>query len=213
MRIVNGVIAPLVGYVWIYLVSLTLRVKIIDGAQASAALKGGHILAFWHSRVFYMPYYFRFEGKALLCLVSPSGDGAIIDGILRLFGFSTVRGSTFKHGRRALITLARRVRAGENAAMIVDGSRGPARKAQLGSIYLAKLTGALIIPTAYGAKSKFEVSSWDRTIFPLPFSRVNMVFGKPMEVPREISDDELEKFRAALEGELNRITDVADRFD
>jgi hypothetical protein len=213
MRIINGLVAPLLGYLWIFAVSLTLRVKKINAGESEEALKKGHILAFWHGRVFYMPFFFRFEGRRLVSLVSPSGDGAIINGILRLFGYSTVRGSTFQHGRRALIALSRLVRKGSNAAMIVDGSRGPARIAQPGSIYLAKLTGATIVTVAYGAKSKVEVNSWDRTIFPLPFSRVNLVFGKPLEIPQKLTDAELEQKRAELETELNRITDLADRFE
>jgi lysophospholipid acyltransferase (LPLAT)-like uncharacterized protein len=213
MRIINGFVAPLLGYIWIYAVSLTLRVKKINAGESEEALKGSHIVAFWHGRIFYMPFHFRSEAKNICILVSPSGDGAIIDGILRLFGFSTVRGSSFQHGRRALIALARLVRKGMNGSMIVDGSRGPARIAQPGSVYLAKLTGATIVTVAFGAKNKREINSWDRTIFPLPFSRANLVFGKPLKIPQKLSDSELEEKRAELEAELNRITDLADKFE
>ncbi|MBI3793580.1 MAG: lysophospholipid acyltransferase family protein [Nitrospinae bacterium] len=213
MRIIQGVVAPLVGFLWFYAVSLTLRVKIIDDGGSLKASEGRHILAFWHDRVFYMPYLFRKQGKNLFTLVSPSGDGDMIAGLLRLFGFSIIRGSTFKHGRRALIALSRVVRKGGNAAMIADGSRGPARIAQPGSVYLAKLTGARIVTVAYGAKKSFSVNSWDKTIFPLPFSKINVVFGKPVDVPSKLSDEELEGKRAELGAELNRITDLADRFD
>ncbi|MBI3580623.1 MAG: lysophospholipid acyltransferase family protein [Nitrospinae bacterium] len=213
MRIISGLVAPLLGYIWIYAVSLTLRVKKINAGESEEALKGSHILAFWHSRIFYMPFLFRSGAKRMCALVSPSGDGAIIAGILGLFGFHTVRGSTFQHGRRSLISLARLVRKGMNGAMIVDGSRGPARVAQPGSVYLAKLTGATIVTVAFGAKTKREINSWDRTVFPLPFSRVNVVFGKPLEIPQKFSDSELEEKRAELEAELNRITDLADKFE
>jgi lysophospholipid acyltransferase (LPLAT)-like uncharacterized protein len=212
MRRVIGTVVPLLGFLWIYLLSLTLRVKVIDEG-GEKALNDRHVLAFWHSRIFYMPFYFRQEKSGIACLVSPSGDGGIIDGVLRFFGFSTVRGSTFQHGRRALIALARIVRGGKNAAMIADGSRGPARKAQLGSIFLAKLTGVKIIPIAYGAKRKYEINSWDKTIFPAPFSKANMVFGRPMEVPKDSTDADLETLRQELEAELNRITGIADKFD
>ena len=213
MRFINGVIAPLAGWLWIHLVSITLRVKVTDAGGSAAVLNDRHVLAFWHSRIFYIPFYFGCESKKYSILVSPSGDGAIINGVLKLFGYSTVRGSTFQHGRRALIALARLVRKGSNAAMIADGSRGPARVAQPGSVYLAKLTGAPIVPLAFGAKNKKEINSWDRTIFPFPFSRANLVFGNPITVPRELTEAELEAKRAELESELNRITDLADRFE
>lgn len=213
MRIINGYIAPLLGFVWIVTVSLTLRVKKINAGDSERALEKSHILAFWHGRLFYMPYFFWARDRKYVSLVSPSSDGAIINGVLRLFGYATVRGSTFQHGRRALLALARRVKKGWNAAMIADGSRGPARKAQPGSLYLAKLTGATVMTVAFGAKNKLQVNSWDRTIFPLPFSRVNLVFGRPFEIPKKIDDEELEVKRAEMEAELNRITDLADRFE
>ncbi len=209
--LVNKTLAPFLGFWWIFITCLTLRVRVTGADIGEFAGKNPVILAFWHSRIFYMPYHFRFQGKWQI-LVSPSSDGDIINGILRLFGFKTIRGSSFKHGKRALITLARKVREGAGAAMIADGSRGPALKAQNGSIYLAKLTGKKIVPMAFGAKGAKNFNSWDKTLIPLPFSKVNMVFGKPITVENDADEEGIEKKRKELEYELNRITDIADAF-
>ncbi|MBI5179276.1 MAG: lysophospholipid acyltransferase family protein [Nitrospinae bacterium] len=209
-RLVNATAAPWLAYGLIQAVSRTLDARITG--DAAFCQNNRHILAFWHSRIFYMPYYFRRE-KNLHALVSPSADGDIIAGALRRFGIFTVRGSSFQKGPASLVALAKRVRHGANAAMIADGSRGPARIAQPGSIYLAMLTGAPIVPIAFGAEKKRELGSWDRTLIPLPFSRVNMVFGAPMHVPRKLSEEEIEKNRLELEAAINRVTDMADRFE
>jgi hypothetical protein len=158
-----------------------------------------------------MPYHFRWQKKWRL-LVSPSSDGDIINGIVNRFGLFTVRGSSFKSPTRALLALARDVRKGASVAMVADGSRGPANVAQIGSIALAKLTGKPVVAIAFGAEKKINLNSWDRTLLPLPFSRVNMVFGKPIVVEKRCNDEELESKRTELEKELNRVANIADSF-
>ena len=77
-------------------------------------------------------------------------------------------------------------------------------------IALAKLTGTPVLPVAFGAESKSALNSWDKTLLPRPFTRIAIVFGKPIEVERRAGADRLEEKRLELEKELNRITDLAD---
>ena len=222
-RFLNRTLAPLAGFIWIYLTGLTLRVTVIGKEEAEYVQGNDVILALWHSRIFYMPYHFRWQKKWGI-LVSPSSDGDIIDGIMKLFGFFTVRGSSFKSPTRALLILAREFKKdtsvagtgtgayGTGAAMIADGSRGPANAAQIGSVALAKLTGKPVVPIAFGAKRKKNLGSWDATLLPLPFTRINMVFGRLIYVDKKSAGKELESKRAELEKELKRITELADRF-
>ena len=211
-RVFNRTVAPLIGFLWILLTCLTLRVTVIGREHGERADKESVVLAFWHSRLFYMPYHFRWQKKWRV-LVSPSSDGDIIDGIMKLFGFFTVRGSSFKSPTRALLALAREMKKGASAAMVADGSRGPANTAQIGSVALAKLSGKPIVPAAFGAEKKKNLSGWDRTLLPRPFSRVTVVFGRPIAVEKHCDKKELEKKRIELEMELKRITNIADKFD
>ena len=160
-----------------------------------------------------MPHYFRWQ-KRWRVLVSPSGDGDFLDGILKWFGFLTIRGSSYKSPVRALLMLAKVLtkESGACVAMVADGSRGPVNVAQIGSVALAKLTGKLVVPVAFGAERKKNLGSWDATLLPMPFSKVNMVFGKPISVDKKCGDKELEASRKELEKELKRITELADRF-
>ena len=210
-RILNGTVVPLLGFILILLTSLTVRVRVTGEETARLVDENSVILAFWHSRIFYMPWHFRWQSKWQI-LVSPSSDGDIIAGILMLFGFNRVRGSSFQSPTRALLALAKRVRKGASAAMIADGSRGPANVAQQGSAALAKLTGRPVVPIAFGAEKMKRLNSWDKTIIPLPFTRINMVYGNPVYVDRRAGEKELEEKRAELEKELNRITAIADSF-
>lgn len=211
-KVLNRTVAPFIGFLCILLTGLTLRVTVIGKEHGEHADKDSVILAFWHSRLFYMPYHFRWQKKWRI-LVSPSSDGDIINGILKLFGFFTVRGSTFKSPVRALLALTRELKKGASAAMIADGSRGPANTAQIGSVALAKLSGKPVLPVAFGAQKKQNLNSWDRTLLPMPFSKVTIVFGRPITVEKRCDAKELEKKRMELEMELKRVTDIADRFD
>lgn len=123
-----------------------------------------------------------------------------------------MRGSSYKNPVRALVSLARKVQNGAGAVMVADGSRGPANFAQSGCVAIAKLTGRLIVPIAFGAERKKNLRSWDKTILPLPFSRVNMVFGEPIAVEKNSDASKLESKRLQLEGELKKITAMADAF-
>jgi lysophospholipid acyltransferase (LPLAT)-like uncharacterized protein len=53
---------------------------------------------------------------------------------------------------------------------------------------------------------KIRLKSWDRFQIPLPFSRCEVFFGKPIRVPRELSDAERETFRKQLETEMRAIS-------
>ena len=210
-RFLNRTVAPVIGFLWIYLTGLTLRVTVIGKEQAEFVHDNSVILALWHSRLFYMPYHFRRQKKWRV-LVSPSSDGDIIDGVVKLFGFFTVRGSSFKSPTRALLMLSKELNKGEGVVMVADGSRGPANIAQIGSVALAKLTGKAVAPIAFGAERKKRLGNWDATLLPMPFTRVNMVFGRLIFVDRKSGEQELESARAELEKELKRITELADRF-
>jgi lysophospholipid acyltransferase (LPLAT)-like uncharacterized protein len=53
-------------------------------------------------------------------------------------------------------------------------------------------------------------ASWDRFLFPYPFSRGLFQWGEPIWVSRDATETELEAKRSELESALNRITAEAD---
>ena len=74
-----------------------------------------------------------------------------------------------------------------------------------------QLTGiAAIVPVSVsGELENPRLKSWDRVFkFPLPdFSRCEMIFEKPIYVPREATDAERERLRQQLEAELRAISE------
>ena len=166
--------------------------------------QGGNIFAFWHSRLFYLVYYYvkTVKKRKVSILVSMSKDGDYGVALVRKLKQDAVRGSTSRGGRRAIRKLAERVAAGNNLAITPDGPRGPAFKVNEGVIKLAQLTGAKIIPVSYQATRKRKLKSWDEFIVVKPFGRVHVAFAEPMEIPKDAGPDGIAEYRLELENTL-----------
>jgi hypothetical protein len=163
---------------------------------------GGPVVAsFWHYTILFIFYYMRKETG--VAMVSASRDGEYVSRIAGKFGYETVRGSRGKGGMQAMKGLIRAMRAGRNAAIVADGSQGPARVVQAGSVVLASHHGAPILPMLWSCSRYKRFGSWDGTVLPLPFSRIDFFYGEPLFVPSEIETERLESYRLELEKRLN----------
>jgi len=111
------------------------------------------------------------------------------------------------------LKLVRTIKAGKSVTLVGDGSRGPCYKVQKGIISLAYLTGAPILPVAYGAKNKIELNSWDHFILPLPFSRIKVMYGDPVYVGNNKNEKKSQSKIEELEKKLNKITRTVDTWD
>ena len=113
-------------------------------------------------------------------------------------------------GARAIRELIRWVRDGWDIALTVDGPRGPRHVLKPGVLEIAKLTGCPIVPAAVSSKSYWQFRSWDKFQFPRPFTRIQVVFGDPVLVPRESTPDALESQRKQIERTLQDLTTKGD---
>lgn len=170
---------------------------------------GKFIVTMWHGHFFYLSYYLSREPHRWTTLTSSSVDGEIIAKIAHWFRSDVVRGSSYKDSVRALLKLKSGVKDGASALMIADGSRGPAYKAQLGSVILSKLTGVSVLPVSISFSRYWTVNSWDKFIIPKPFAKTFVIYGEPILVPKKADEVVLEEKREGLENELNRLTKVA----
>jgi lysophospholipid acyltransferase (LPLAT)-like uncharacterized protein len=170
------------------------------------------IFAVWHNRLalsaaMYQRYVRVFNSKRrMAAMVSASRDGGLLAQVLENFGIEPVRGSSSRRGAQALIEMTSCAERGRDLAITPDGPRGPRYEAQDGVIVTAQITGLPILPASYHLNWKIRLNSWDGFQIPLPFARCNVVFGNPIAVPRDISDDERESLRKQLEQTLREIS-------
>ena len=156
------------------------------------------LLAFWHRHLLLMRYAYR--GQRMTVLVSRSRDGELIARVLAHLGVATSRGSSSRGGAAGLRDLLRQARAGSDLAVTPDGPRGPLRKVQPGVVLAAAASALPVVPVALAAHRGLELASWDRMLLPAPGTRVEVVYGDPIAVPR---DADPEEWCARLEAALN----------
>ena len=135
-------------------------------------------------------------------LVSMSKDGDYGAALVQKLKQDAVRGSSSRGGQRAIRNLAAKAAEGNNIAITPDGPKGPVTKVNKGIIRLAQLTGARIIPVSYQATRAWKVKTWDLFMVVKPFGKVHMAFADPMQIPRDSSPEDVEKFRKKLEDTL-----------
>jgi len=165
--------------------------------DALLAARRPYIHAFWHGHLFLMPYSYR--GDRIAIMISEHRDGELIARTMGHFGHESIRGSTTSGGAAALRAAVRALREGADVGFTPDGPRGPARRVQPGVIQAARLSGAPIVPVAFGASRCRVMSSWDGFVVPYPFSRGVFLYGEPFHVAAEAGREEMESSRVGLE--------------
>jgi lysophospholipid acyltransferase (LPLAT)-like uncharacterized protein len=200
-------------FAFIRTVSATLRYRWIDRSDyIKTTTPGAAIYCVWHNRLaLCMPAYFSYVRKyrrtaGMAAMVSASKDGGFLTGILECFNVQPVRGSSSRRGPQALLELTTWAESGYDLAITPDGPRGPVYVVQEGVMSLAQLTGFPIVPVSYYVNWKIQLKSWDRFQIPLPFSRCEMFYEKPIYVPRDATDAEREQLRLQLEKSLRSIS-------
>ncbi len=206
-------LAASLAYAFIRAVALTLRYRWTDRSGFFVEPRPGPaIYCVWHNRLaLCMISYFRYvkkhnQSSGLAAMVSASRDGGLLTGVLECFGVQPVRGSSSRRGPQALRELTTWARRGYDMAITPDGPRGPCYVVQDGIIALAQLTGMPVVPVSYQLGWKISLKSWDRFQIPLPFSRCEMFYEKPIRVPREASESDREALRLQLERALKSIS-------
>ena len=202
-----------------WLVSLYIRLVhatgawTVEGGAIPAALHTARrpfILAFWHGRLLMMPCAWQ-RDVPIHMLISGHRDGRIIADAVRHFGIDSIAGSTTTGGSSALRGMVRYLKAGECVGITPDGPDGPAMCASAGIVAVARLAGVAIVPLAYATRQRCILETWDRFHLPLPFSRGAFIWDAPIDVPAELDDAGIERYRARIEQRLNAITAEADR--
>jgi len=207
MRAAASLIGAYIGFVY-----ATSRWTIEGQSHVEEALKSGRgvILAFWHGRLLMMPKCWR-RNVPIEMLISEHRDGRIIANTVAHFGIDTVTGSSTRGGSGALRRMVSVLKDGGYVGITPDGPRGPRMRASEGIVAVAKLSGVPVIPATYSVARRKVLGSWDRFLIAWPFNRGVIVWGNPIEVDRKADAAALDAARVAIESELNRISDEADR--
>ena len=169
------------------------------------------ILAMWHGQFLLLPNLDS-RGHDVRIMVARHDDADILGVALERFDMSLIRGAGAgtrrrdRGGAQALRSALSALAEGSTVAMTADVPPGPARKAGMGIVTLARLSGRPVIPAAMATSSYLSFNTWSRMTLNLPFSRLGLVVGDPIDVPRELDAAGQEAMRVRIEDALNTMT-------
>jgi lysophospholipid acyltransferase (LPLAT)-like uncharacterized protein len=205
-------LAPALARGYVRLLHGTTRTALDGDPEGQALLlsQAPVIFAVWHCQLLaclYLARIFCRSKPPLAIMASPSRDGELIAAVARGLGFVVFPGSRHKGGVKALQQMAACMRQGYSTGLATDGSRGPARQAQKGVLYLARETQTPIVPAAVANSRQISLNTWDRFQVPLPGGRSVLLVEAPLWVGPQERGDVLEARRQTLEHNLNRLFD------
>lgn len=204
-----AVLTGAVGYLFVTLVGRTLKIERVgsENIERYSEHTRRKTFVFWHGELLTLAHAHRNMG--ICVLVSRHRDGESIARALQWLGFRAVRGSSTDGGHESLFEMCARVKEGHDLAITPDGPRGPRHRAQPGVLYLAQRAGVDIVPTACVIAHRIVLNTWDHFEIPMPFSRVVIAYGTPIEITDELGFSSIEEYRRVLEQALARVGEEA----
>lgn len=175
--------------------------------------EGKNILAIaWHQDYLLGPY--TFHDYNIVTIASMGEWGEVMVAFLKRIGYTAVRGSPSRGGKEALAEVIEYFRRNKRifCAFAGDGSKGPEHKLQKGMIIIAKECGTPVYPVKTWAKRKVLLSTWDRTLVPLPFNECLFFAGEPVSVPPDATPEVMEAKRQELEDNLMKLVKRAEEY-
>lgn len=172
--------------------TLTYRTRVILCPQLQNLPENRDILwvyVLWHGQI--LPLVAHRRPRTTVALVSQSRDGQLLVWAMRWFGVRAERGSSSHRGVSGARMMIKRLKNGFDAAVAVDGPKGPRAVAQPGALTMARFGGAWVVPYAAACSRVVRLRSWDQFQVPMPFCRCVIVLGTPITDPLVCSTSEL----------------------
>lgn len=198
----------------------TIRWRVLEPTMSLGLDKrtGPRIIAFWHQQQLVVAPIYTISGikkgsKGLCALSSRHKDGQISARALEWFGFRTIMGSSSKGGAMAVRSLLEVINEGLDLGITPDGPRGPPHEIKDGIVKLAQLAQVPIYPIAMSVQRRWTFGSWDRMFLPKPFTKGVYVVGRPISVPRRLSDDDFRRVVHTVEEGLRVVNTQVDTYE
>lgn len=202
LRVINSFVVFLIRLIFI----TTRREFVRDSIKRAPFADTGSVTflySVWHDSV--LPPIFGAQGHQGVALISQHRDANTIEVMLKAVGMGAIRGSTSRGGASAikkLISLAQ----GKHVVITPDGPRGPHHTMKAGIVFLASHSGRPVVPTAFSATSYWKFrGSWTSIWIPKPFSKVYYLVGDPIEVPENLSREQLNYYTDFVQTKMEEL--------
>jgi|SRR5437867_696858 len=201
-------------------VDSTLDLRVFGHEYVASVLRQhqAFLVVVWHGRGL-LPIFF-FQGYPLVIYSSSSRTGPapllsryvrrITLAALRHLGYQVLDAAQFSTESRGVVRFLQYLERGRGGLIAADGPGGPMFHAKPGATYMAKKTGVVLLPVAAAIRDAIALDSWDHFEVPRPFTKAALVIGEAMEVPDDVTDEQLATLSRRLEATLNDLTSSAE---
>ncbi len=184
-------------YLFVKILNFTYRYNVIGKENFQKAKDQSpyktFVVAVFHQNIVSALTFFI--GKSMALIVSASKDGEFFTLACEKMGHVVARGSTSRNGKAALLECIKNMKNGYEAAMAVDGPRGPAFVVKPGTVEMARVTQSAVIPWTAIPENAWHFRSWDKFRLAKPFTKINVLVGEPIFVPENLSEAEFENYQ------------------
>ncbi|SMY06448.1 lysophospholipid acyltransferase family protein [Flavimaricola marinus] len=197
---------------WIRLCQATSRWEVVGLDEADAAMAKGPIVAIiWHECSLMAPAHWPRKHGTVTTLSDTSPIGRTSAAVQRRFGM----GSTGVPEKGGAVAATRdvlgRLRSGVSVGLTGDGPVGPARVLKDAPLDWARAAGVPVFVYAFAMSRAKRLKTWDKMMFPMPFSRGAVVYRKFSDpLPRRMEADDLAVVRADLAKALTEAVEQAE---
>ncbi len=157
-----------------------------------------HVIRRWIDRGFKVGY-----------IISASVDGEVPAAIARSWGAEVIRGSAQDTGTLVLRDAIQLIKRGVSIVENSDGPLGPPFEIKSGTVIMARMGGAPIVPIVCAASSAWTLNTWDHFMIPKPFARIAVAVGEPIELPRDLPMSEIESVRTRVQSAMELLANEA----
>lgn len=174
------------------------------------------LIAMWHGQFMLLPLI-KPPHIPVHIILARHRDAEFMGAALRRFNLELIRGAGSNQregdrgGSHAFRAALQALRDEITIGMTADMPPGPARRAGLGIVTIARMSGRPIVPVALATSHYHSFNTWSRMTLNLPFSKIGFCMGEPISVPRTCGTEELERLRKKVEDSLNEATAEAYR--
>ena len=196
--------------------SATYRMDRSIGAEIVERILTGeqrvYIPIYWHGQqipgALMMRRWLKRGFKAAF-LISASVDGEVPASVARSWGGQVIRGSAHDTGALVLRDSVGMMKQGVSIVTNPDGPLGPGFEVKTGTVLVARMGNAPVIPIVCAASRAWTLDRWDRFMIPKPFSKVAIAVGKPLEVSRTLPTNELDAVRDQVQAAMDSLLESA----
>lgn len=181
------------------------------GELRAALAEGPVVILLWHSRTVIGAHTLPRDAGRFAVLHDPAPAGRLAGATVARVGVRPVRIGADTAPASVLREAMALLRDGTSLIVTGDGPDGPARQLRQAPIDWLRIAGRPVFLFAVTTRRQRRLSSWDRLLFPLPFTRGAFLYRRwGGTVPRRITPGEAEALRATIGRALDAVTAECD---